>query len=94
MAAGALDGLEPIQVCPQGLCASPDGAERAEQVLHAEASRVQLHGVDGEEVPKQQVVTATMNPLRNRLMLGKRAHILRYVESAFLCFAVPINPLG
>ena len=89
-----LDRFPPGEVGRESLGASTDCAQRAEQVLFAELGRVELHLIDGEEVPKQQVVAAALDLCRHRLMLGRLGHILRCVESAFLCFAVTFNPFG
>ena len=89
-----LDNLPACQVGRESLCAAPDGAQRAQQVLFAELGGMELHLVHGEKVPEQQIVAAALNLARHGLMLRAGGHILRYVESAFSCFAVTFNPFG
>jgi hypothetical protein len=56
---------------------------------------MQPHSVDGEVVPKQQVVTASGEPLMERfLTFDVLADKLRYIERTTLCFTVPIDPPG
>ena len=88
-----LDCLPPGEIRGERFGPAPDGAERAEQVLFAELGSVQLDLIDGVKVPKQQVIPAAIDPCSHGLMPRRRGHILRYIESAFLCFAVAINPL-
>jgi hypothetical protein len=89
------DDLPPIQVGFHRLSAPSDGAQRTQQVLHAEAGRMQPHCVDGEVVPEQQVVTASGEPLVERfLTFNVLADKLRYIERTTLCLTVPINPPG
>jgi hypothetical protein len=89
------DDLPPIQVGFHRLSAPSDGAQRAQQVLHAEAGRMQPHCIDGEVVPEQQVVTASGEPLVERfLTFDVLADKLRYIERTTLCLTVPINPPG
>lgn len=91
----ALYDLPPIQVRFERLGAPSNRAERAQQMLHAEAGTVQPHRVDGEVVPEGEVVAALGQPLMQLLLtFDMGADKLRYIESAFLCFAVTIDPLG
>jgi hypothetical protein len=79
----------PIQVGFHRLSAPSDGAQRAQQVLHAEAGRMQPHCIDGEVVPEQQVVTASGEPLVERfLTFDVLADKLRYIERTTR-FALP-----
>jgi hypothetical protein len=63
-------------------------------MLFAELGSVKAHCVHSEEVPELEIVAAAGDFCRHSLMLSLSPHILRYVESAFLCFAVTFDPFG
>jgi hypothetical protein len=65
------------------------------QMLHAEAGAMQPHFVDGEVVPEGEVVPQVGQPLMQLLLtFNMGLDKLRYIESAFLCLAVTIDPPG
>jgi hypothetical protein len=87
--------LPPIQVRFVRRGAPSNRAQRAKQMLHAKAGAVQPHFVDGEVVPEGKVIPALGKPLLQLLLtFNMGLDKLRYIESAFLCFAVTIDPLG
>ena len=63
-------------------------------MLLAELGSMEPYRVHGEEVPEQEIVPAAGDFGRHGLMRSLSPHILRYVESAFPCFAVTFNPFG
>ena len=58
------DEFPPIQVGFESLSAAPDGAERTEQVLHAQPGTVKLDLVDGVVVPEDEVIAALAQALK------------------------------
>ena len=88
------DDLPPVQVGFESLGATPDGAQRAQQVLAAEPGTMKPNFIDGEVVPKRQIFPAVGDRPGHVLMARLAGHILRHIESFSLCFAVTINPSG
>ena len=88
------DDLPPVQVGFESLGATPDGAQRAQQVLAAEPGTMKPNFIDGEVVPKRQIFPAVGDRPGHVLMARLGGHILRHIESFSLCFAVTINPSG
>ena len=78
------------QVRLEVLCTTPDSAQRAKEVLHAKAGTMKPHTINGEVVPKHQVLTAAFNAPGNRLMLWQRFHIIDDIEPRF-CLSIPID---
>jgi hypothetical protein len=91
----SLDDLPPVQVGFESLGATPDRAQRAQKVFHAEARPMKANHVDGVVVAKSQVLTAVRETKQELfLTLRDALNMMRHIEGARLSSSVPINPPG
>ena len=76
-----MDDLPPVKVGFEGLAAPPDGAQRAKEMLHAQAGTVQPDAIDRWVMAKHQVIAAGQQPRGCRLMVRQADDIIGNIES-------------
>src|SRR5450830_796673 len=86
-----LDDFKFIEVGSETLRPAPDRAQRAQEMLFAEAGTMEPNPIDRKVMTKNEVVPATLNLGPHRLMFWDSGHIIGNVDCSFLCLAVTIN---